>query len=109
MRLLVLGGTRFLGRHVVDAALGRGHEVTVFNRSRNNGGLPPDVETLVGDRDGGLSPLKGRRWDAVVDTSGYVPRVVRDSARLLTDAAEHYVFVSSLSVYSSFEAPNLNE
>jgi 2'-hydroxyisoflavone reductase len=105
MKLLILGGTRFLGRHVVDAALDRGHDVTVFNRGRNNAGLPPDVETLVGDRDGGLDPLRGRTWDAVVDTSGYVPRVVRDSAQLLADAAEHYAFVSSLSVYASYATP----
>jgi 2'-hydroxyisoflavone reductase len=109
MKLLILGGTRFLGRHTVDAALARGHEVTVFNRGRNNAGLPEGVETITGDRDGGLDPLRGRRWDAVVDTCGFVPRIVDDSARLLADAADHYTFVSSLSVYPSFAAPNLDE
>jgi 2'-hydroxyisoflavone reductase len=105
VKLLILGGTRFLGRHAVDAALGRGHDVTVFNRGRHNGDLPPQVEALVGDRDGGLDALRGRRWDAVLDTSGYVPRVVRDWARLLADAAEHYTFVSSISVYPSHATP----
>ncbi len=109
MRLLVLGGSRFLGRHVVDAALGRGQTVTVFNRGNHNAGLPDGVETLVGDRDGGLDVLRGREWDAVVDTSGYVPRVVRASAELLAGAAEHYVFVSSLSVYSGYGKDGLDE
>lgn len=109
MRLLVLGGSRFLGRHVVDAALGRGHGVTVFNRGNHNTGLPDGVETLVGDRDGDLEPLRGREWDAVVDTSGYVPRVVRASADLLSGAAGHYVFVSSLSVYAGYGKDGLDE
>jgi 2'-hydroxyisoflavone reductase len=99
MRLLVLGGTVFLGRHLVEAALRRGHEVTLFNRGRSNPALFPEVERLSGDRDGGLEPLRGRRWDAVVDTSGYVPRIVRQSAELLSGAAGVYAFVSSGSVY----------
>jgi 2'-hydroxyisoflavone reductase len=99
MRLLVLGGTKFLGRAVVEAALERGHEVTLFNRGRTNAGLYPEVERLRGDRDGDLSALEGRSWDAVVDTSGYVPRVVRASVELLQARAEHYTFVSSISVY----------
>jgi 2'-hydroxyisoflavone reductase len=99
MRLLVLGGTKFLGRAVVEAALERGHEVTLFNRGRTNAALYPEVERLRGDRDGDLSALEGRSWDAVVDTSGYVPRVVRASVELLQARAEHYTFVSSISVY----------
>jgi 2'-hydroxyisoflavone reductase len=99
MRLLVLGGTMFLGRHLVEAALGRGHQVTLFNRGRSNPSLFPEVERLTGDRDGGLEPLRARRWDAVVDTSGYVPRVVGQSAELLSGAAGVYAFVSSGSVY----------
>ena len=99
MKLLMLGGTAFLGRHLVEAAMGRDHEVTLFNRGRTNARLFPDVERLTGDRDGGLEPLRGRRWDAVVDTSGYVPRVVRQTAELLRDSGG-YVFVSSGSVYS---------
>ncbi len=100
MKLLVLGGTKFLGRAVVEAALASGHEVTLFNRGRTNPGLFPHVEALVGDRDGDLSALSGRSWDAVVDPSGYVPRLVRASAELLRDAVAHYVFVSSISVYA---------
>jgi 2'-hydroxyisoflavone reductase len=98
MKLLVLGGTAFLGRHLVEAALIRGHEVTLFNRGRTNADLFPCVERLTGDRDGGLEPLRGRRWDAVIDSSGYVPRVVRQTAELLRDTGV-YVFVSSGSVY----------
>jgi 2'-hydroxyisoflavone reductase len=98
MKLLVLGGTVFLGRHLVEAALDRGHDVTLFNRGRTNAELFPDVERLTGERDGGLDALRGRRWDAVVDPSGYVPRVVRQSAELLRDSAL-YVFISSGSVY----------
>ena len=105
MKLLVLGGTKFLGRHVVDAALGGGHEVTIFTRGRTNPELYPEAEHLVGDRDGGLTALAGRTWDGVVDTSGYVPRVVRQSAELLCDAVERYVFVSSISVYADFSRP----
>lgn len=109
MKLLILGGTVFLGRHIVEAALGRGHEVTLFNRGQHNPELFPEVEKLRGDRDGELSALRGRRWDAVIDPSGYVPRLVRDAARLLADAVEHYSFVSSLSAYASFAEPNQNE
>lgn len=100
MRILILGGTLFLGRHLVEAALARGHEVTLFNRGQTNPDLFPDVEKLRGDRDAGdLGALRGGSWDAAVDTSGYVPRVVRASAELVADAVEQYTFVSSLSVY----------
>jgi 2'-hydroxyisoflavone reductase len=109
MKLLILGGTKFLGRHLVDAALARGHEVTLFNRGQLNPEMFPEVEKLRGDRDGGLDALKGRRWDAVVDPSGYSPRVVRDSARLLADAVEHYTFVSSQSVYKDTSVPGVDE
>lgn len=100
MRLLVIGGTRFLGRALVEAALARGHEVTLFNRGQTNPELFPDVEQLHGDRDGGLAPLERRSWDAVVDTSGYVPRVVRQSVDLVD--APYYLFVSTRSVYADF-------
>lgn len=109
MRLLILGGTKFLGRYVVEAALARGHGVTLFNRGQLNPELFPEVEKLRGDRDGGLDALRGRRWDVVVDSSGYSPRVVRDSARLLADAAGHYVFISSQSVYRDTSVPDLDE
>lgn len=105
MRLLLLGGPRFLGRAVIDAALGRGHEVTLFNRGTTGAGLYPELERIADDRDGGLDGLRGRGWDAVVDTSGYVPRVVGAGARLLADAVGHYVFVSTISVYASLAEP----
>lgn len=109
MKLLVIGGTVFLGRHIVEAALAAGHEVTLFNRGIHNPELFPQVEKLRGDRRVDLSALGGRRWDAVVDTSGYVPRVVTMSAEKLADAAEHYTFVSSLSVYKSMAEPGADE
>ena len=109
MRLLVLGGTKFLGRHAVEAALTAGHEVTTFTRGQTNPELFPDVEHLHGDRDGDLGALAGRTWDGVVDTSGYVPRVVRQSAELLRDAVGRYVFVSSISAYGDFSEPITEE
>jgi 2'-hydroxyisoflavone reductase len=102
MRLLVLGGTLFLGRAVVEAALARGDRVTIFTRGQTNPDLFPDAERLRGDREADLSPLTGRTWDSVVDTSGYVPRVVRAAADTLAGRVEHYTFVSSISVYSDF-------
>jgi 2'-hydroxyisoflavone reductase len=105
VKLLVLGGTKFLGRHAVDAALAGGHEVTIFTRGQTNPELFPEVEHLQGDRDGDLAALEGRTWDGVVDTSGYVPRVVRQSAALLRDTVDRYVFVSSISVYDDFSRP----
>jgi 2'-hydroxyisoflavone reductase len=109
MHLLMLGGTVFLGRHIVEAALARGHEVTLFNRGQNNPDLFPDLEKLRGDRDGDLHALEGRRWDAVIDPSGYVPRIVRASAGLLADAVEHYTFISSISVYADFATVGMDE
>lgn len=109
MQLLILGGTVFLGRHMVDIALARGHTVTLFNRGQHNPELFPEVEKLRGERDGGLEALKGRTWDAVIDTCGYVPRLVRASAKTLADSVEHYTFISSLSVYADTSRPNLDE
>ncbi len=109
MKLLILGGTIFVGRHLVDAALARGHEVTLFNRGQHNPDLYPDVEKLRGDRKDDLRALRGRRWDAVIDTCGYVPRVVRASAELLADAVGHYTFISSISVYADLSVPGLDE
>ena len=102
MRLLLLGGPKFLGRAVIDAALARGHQITLFNRGTTGAELYPELDRLIGDRDGGLDALRGREWDAVVDTSGYVPRVVAASAELLADRVDHYIFVSSISAYASF-------
>lgn len=109
MKLLMIGGTVFLGRHIVEAALARGHEVTLFNRGQHNADLFPEVEKLRGNRDGDMAALQGRQWDAVVDTSGYVPRLVRASAELLAGSTGHYTFISSLSVYDGFEKPDQDE
>jgi 2'-hydroxyisoflavone reductase len=110
LRILILGGTGYIGPHMVSEFLRRGHTVSLFNRGRTNEDLFPDLETLIGDRDvrsdGGLDALKGRHWDVVVDNSGYVPRHVADSARLLSSAVAHYVYVSTISVYESFAVAN---
>ncbi len=106
LRILVLGGTGFIGPHMVREALRRGHVVSLFNRGKTNNTLFPDLELLVGDRDNGLHALKGGKWDAVVDNSGFVPRHVADSARLLSPAVAHYLFISSISAYASFVKPN---
>ena len=109
MKLLILGGTVFLGRHLVEAALARGHTVTLFNRGQANPDLFPEVEKLRGHRDGDLTTLQDRRWDAVIDTSGYVPRIVRASAELLAAASSHYTFISSISAYADFSKPDFDE
>ncbi len=98
-RFLILGGTGFIGPHTVRYAVERGHEVTIFTRGRADADLP-DVERLVGDRDGDLTALEGRRWDAVFDNNCQNYRWARLSTELLRDAAEHYIFVSSISAYA---------
>jgi len=109
LRILVLGGTRFLGRHFVEAALAAGHVPTLFHRGRTNPDLFPGVERITGDRDGGLEALAGRTWDAVLDPSGYFPRVVSASARALGGSTARYLFVSSISVYAEPLAVGLDE
>jgi len=111
MKILVIGGTRFVGRHFVEAALANGHEITLFNRGQSNADLFPNVENLQGDRtsDEGLAVLKGKHWDAVVDTCGYVPGVVRKSAELLKDAVGIYLFISTISVYDDIMQPRADE
>ena len=105
MRILFLGGTRFLGRYAVEAALARSHAVTVFTRGRAPNPFGDAVTAIAGDRDPrippGLDALRSGTWDAVVDTSGYVPRVVRASAEMLEGRVAQYLFVSSISVYAS--------
>jgi len=99
MKVLFLGGTQFVGLHMAEAALARGHEVTLFNRGMTRADLFPQAEKLRGDRDGGLDALKGRTWDAVIDVNGYVPRLVGDTARLLQGSVGQYIYVSTGSVY----------
>jgi len=86
--------------------LARGHTLTFFNRGKTNAGVLPDIERIQGDRNGQLDGLKGRSWDAVIDTSGYVPRHVRLSAELLHLQVPHYLFISTVSVYASFASAN---
>ncbi|MBC8101496.1 MAG: NAD-dependent epimerase/dehydratase family protein [Cytophagales bacterium] len=111
MHLLILGGTVFLGRHLATAALARGHQLTLFNRGQHNPELFPEAEKLLGDRGepGGLEALRGRRFDAVIDTCGYVPRIVGESATLLANQVEQYCFISSISVYADFKTPGIDE
>ncbi len=109
MRILIIGGTRFLGRYLTEVALSRGHELTLFNRGQSNPGLFPAVEQLTGDRDGDLGALAGRSWDVVIDTCGYTPRVVKASATALAGAVQYYTFISSISVYAGFAQPGMTE
>jgi 2'-hydroxyisoflavone reductase len=109
LKILILGGTGFLGPHLVDAARARGHVLTLFNRGKTHPGLFPDIEQLHGDRDGHLEALAGRAWDAVLDTSGYVPRVVEQSAKLLAPSVGRYLFVSTISVYKSHAIVGMDE
>lgn len=113
LKLLILGGTGFLGPHIVDAARARGHTVTLFNRGKTRTHLFPDLEKLRGDRDPnkgeGIKALEGKKWDVVIDDTGYVPRIVKASAELLAPNVERYIFVSTMSVYASNAEPGVDE
>jgi 2'-hydroxyisoflavone reductase len=109
MKILILGGTVFLGRYLVESAINHGHKVTLFNRGQHSPELYPQVEHLRGDRRGDLRTLEGKAWDAIIDTNGYVPSIVRASARLLADAVQQYVFISSVSVYADVSVRGLDE
>lgn len=109
MRILILGGTNFLGRHTAAAALDRGHDVTLFHRGQTNPGLFPAAEEILGDREHDLGLLAGRDWDAVIDVPGYLPGVVRASARALAGHTKHYTFISTISVYESMPEPGTDE
>src|ERR1700726_1423772 len=106
LRILILGGTSFLGIHMTRIAQQRGHSVTLFNRGRTGAALFPEVEKLRGDRDGQLDALRGREWDAVIDNCGYVPRTVRLAAELLALKVQQYLFISTISVYADFSRAN---
>ena len=105
LSILILGGTRFIGVEMTELALKRGHKVTFFNRGKTNADLFPDIERITGDRNGEIDGLKGRKWDAVIDNSGYFPRAVKLTAELLAPSIAQYLFVSSISVYPDFKAP----
>jgi 2'-hydroxyisoflavone reductase len=108
MKILIIGGTVFLGRYLVESALRSGHEVTLFNRGRHGAELFPQVERIFGDRTSDLKALSGRRWDAVIDTCGYVPRDVLASARALADSVKNYIYISSVSAYREV-TPGMDE
>lgn len=107
LKILVLGGTHFLGIHLTEELVRHGHEVTLFNRGTRTFALP--VQQLQGDRDGNLEALRGHRWDAVIDTSGHLPRIVEQSAQMLSNVANHYTFVSTIGVYKNFETFGIDE
>ncbi len=109
MRILIIGGTRFLGRHLVEAALERSHDVTLFNRGKSNPDLFPRLETILGDREQDVDKLNGRIWDAVIDVAGYLPRIVRLSAEVLKENVARYVFISTISVYRDFKKIGIDE
>lgn len=109
LRILILGGTGFIGPHQVRYALARGHSVTLFNRGSNSGMFAPSVEELVGDRMDDLEALRGRDWDVVVDNSARLPRWVRDTAQLLKGSVGRYLFVSSISAYARHDNPGADE
>lgn len=109
LRILILGGTGFIGPHQVRYAVARGHKLTLFNRGKTRPGLFPDVEHLEGDRNGKLDALKGRTWDAVIDNPSTLPRWVRDAAQLLKDSASHYLFISTISVYADTSTKTVDE
>lgn len=98
-----------MGRALTSTALAQGHQVTLFNRGKTNPDLFPEVEKIHGERDGDLSALQDRRWDAVIDTCGYIPRLVRRSAEALAGSVGHYTFISSLSVYADSSQVGIDE
>lgn len=109
LRVLIFGGTGFIGPHFVTTLRDAGHKLTLFNRGKRNPGMFPDIETLIGDRNGQLDALKGREWDIVVDDSGYLPAQVKGSAELLKDHVQHYIFVSSISAYANLTPAGIDE
>lgn len=109
LKLLIMGGTGFLGPHIVEAARRRGHTMTLFNRGKTHPGLFPDLEKLHGDRKTDLSALAGRKWDAVIDTSAYIPGDVTKSATLLAPDVGQYLLISTVSVYAKLDKPGMNE
>lgn len=104
--LLILGGTGFIGPHLTQEALRRGWTVTHFNRGKTAADGITGVDTLIGDRKAKLDALRGRKWDAVVDDTGYIPKYVKMSAELLAPNVGYCLFISSISAYASFAKPN---
>ena len=106
MKILIVGGTQFLGWHLATAALARQHEVTLFHRGRHSAAGPASVEEVFGDGNDDLDQLKNGRWDAVIDTCGYLPQTARAAAETLQNAVQQYVFISNFSAHADFSAPD---
>lgn len=109
MDILIIGGTRFVGRALTEIGLARGHNITLFHRGQSNPDIFPEVERILGDRDTDLANLGERQWDVVIDTCGYIPRHVRASAEYLKDKVKRYVFISTISVYAETTEVGLDE
>ena len=109
LRVLIFGGTGFIGPHFVETLRAHGHKLTLFNRGKRNPTLFPDVETLLGDRNGQVDTIKGRDWDVVIDDSGYTPKQVKLTTDLLKGHVQHYIFVSSISAYADLTPPGIDE
>jgi 2'-hydroxyisoflavone reductase len=110
MKILIIGGTKFLGRHLIESAGARGHEVTLFNRgTKYSADALETVEQIHGNRNADLEKLAGRRWDVCIDTCGYLPPSVAASAGFLRAAVGQYIFISSISAYANFRQANFDE
>lgn len=109
MKILIIGGTKFLGRHLVSVAKEHNHSVTIFNRGKHTNEVFDGVEQIQGDRNFDLDKLKNRNWDAVIDTCGFLPKTVKQSAEALKNSVGQYVFISSISAYADFSQPNFDE
>jgi 2'-hydroxyisoflavone reductase len=109
LKVLILGGTGFIGPHFVEVLRARGHKLTLFNRGKRNPKLFPDLETLIGDRNGPVDSLKGRDWDVVIDDSAFIAKHAQLTTELLKGHAGHYIFTSSISVYSDLATPGIDE
>src|SRR6185295_20324676 len=109
LRVLILGGTGFIGPHFVQVLSAAGHKISLFNRGKRDPSVHPGIEQLLGDRNGPVDSLKGHDWDVVIDNSGYKPKQVRLSGELLKGHVDHYIFVSSISVYADFKTPGMDE
>jgi nucleoside-diphosphate-sugar epimerase len=109
LRILILGGTGFIGPHQVRYAVARGHKVTVFNRGRRQADLPKEVEHLQGDRNGQLDSLKGKKWDVVIDNPTTLPKWVRDAGQVLKGNTGQYIFISTISTYDGYPKPGMDE
>lgn len=109
LRILILGGTGFIGPHFVRVLSEAGHKISLFNRGKRDPSVHPGIEQLLGDRNGPVDSLKGHDWDVVIDNSGYLPKQVRLAAEVLKGHIQHYVFISSISAYADFKTPGMDE